>query len=135
MCVHMCFKWSVTPTVGDSHSLCTIVPIQVIGFDGCWIIEIHCVCGDVAADLSIDRRGEGARDAGWRKRDRGEIWLSSLSFLTWRGRLLGHPFSSKWREHTHTQRYTQHIRDSVWWQSSQTMSISMICTHQAGHPH
>lgn len=43
-----------------------------------------------------------------RGRDRAEIRLSSLSFLTWRGRPSGRPFSSKWtaRAHTHTHALT-----------------------------
>lgn len=46
-----------------------------------------------ASDLSIDEQGrEGVEGCGMeRGRDRAEIQLSPLSFLTWRGGPLGHP--------------------------------------------
>lgn len=81
-----------------------ICEVQVMVSDARWIIEIHCVRGAVAADLSMDGRRrewgtwEGERE---RERDTTEIRLSSLSFLTWRGRPLGPPFSRKWTERTH----------------------------------
>lgn len=67
-----------------------------------------------ASDLSMDERGrEGVEGCGMeRGRDRAEIQLSPLSFLTWRGRPLGPtppqiPFSSKWAGYTHTHTLTE----------------------------
>lgn len=67
--------------------------------------------------------GGGVREVGFegcgmeRGRDRAEIQLSPLSFLTWRGRPLGPSstpfvpprplFSSKWPGYTHIHRHTQ----------------------------
>ncbi|CAB1428863.1 unnamed protein product, partial [Pleuronectes platessa] len=77
---------------------------QVMVPDARSIIGIHCEHGAVAADLSIDGRAgrrAGGREEGRegrgpeRQTDKTEIRLSSLSFLTWRGRPLGAPFSGK----------------------------------------
>lgn len=67
----------------------------------------------VAASLSIDGGWGGGGGGTERGRDRAEIRLSSLSFLTWRGRPLGPSFSGKWTEHTHTLPDAHNVVETV----------------------